>query len=176
MWTNTNATVQSVFSVLSYFTEKKCQTFHFAAKRTNVSSILCDSGHLLYRYPYGYIYTPAGLKAAGWNFSPPVEWSSGRNHPSQDPSVLQVLCWGLAAGQQGSLNPTFITLFSWLSLVLISLSSSSPSPPPIHPFPLPFFSLGSESHCVALGVLDSSAAWQENVINAKALAICSHSN
>ena len=49
-------------------------------------------------------------------------------------------------------------------------------PPPIHPSPLPFFSLGSESHCVALGVLDSSAAWQENVINAKALAICSHSN
>ena len=36
--------------VLSEFTDEKC-LFHFAVKRTNVLSILCDSGHLSYTAP-----------------------------------------------------------------------------------------------------------------------------
>ena len=39
--------------VLSEFTDGK-SLFRFAVKRTNVLSIFCDSGHLSYRYPYGW--------------------------------------------------------------------------------------------------------------------------
>ena len=38
--------------VLSDFTDENC-LYRFAVKRTNVLSILCDSGHLSYRYLYG---------------------------------------------------------------------------------------------------------------------------
>ena len=48
--------------VLSDFTDGK-RLFRFAVKRTNVLSILCDSGHLSYRCPYGYtsLFTPLKL-------------------------------------------------------------------------------------------------------------------
>ena len=59
---------------------------------------------------------------------PPVERSSWRNHPSHDPPVLQILCWGLAAGQPISLNPKIITFLNYLWFWFLFLHPAPPSP------------------------------------------------